>query len=173
MGIPNVGAQSAKLLANEFKDLDVLAKVTAEELSKLKDIGDTVANSIVEFFNNEQNVILIDRLKAAGVNTKKIQSNAELSLLLEDKVFVLTGTLEAMGRRETTELIEQLGGKVSSSVSKNIDYLLAGETTGSKFTKAQELGVKILNEQEFLELAKIKPETEALKPPPPQGMFDF
>jgi DNA ligase (NAD+) len=173
MGIPNVGAQSAKLLANEYKGLDVLAKVTAEELSKLKDIGDIVANSIVEFFNNEQNIVLINRLEAAGVNTKKIQSDSELSLLLENKVFVLTGTLKSMGRRETTELIEQLGGKVSSSVSKNIDYLLAGETTGSKFTKAQELGVTILSEQQFLDLAQINKTANPNPPQSSQGMFDF
>jgi len=173
LGIPNVGAQSAKLLANEFKELDVLASAIVEELSKLRDIGDIVANSIVDFFNDERNIVLIDRLKSAGVNTKKIQSDSDKASLLEDKVFVMTGSLKSMGRRETTELIEQLGGKVSSSVSKSTDYLIAGETTGSKFTKAQELGVKILNEQEFFEIVQIKSETKNLEPKSEQGMFDF
>jgi len=173
LGIPNVGAQSAKLLANEFKDLDVLASATAEELSKLKDIGDTVANSIVDFFNDDRNIILIDRLKSAGVNTKKIQSNSDKASLLENKTFVLTGSLKSMGRRETTELIEQLGGKVSSSVSNSTDYLIAGESTGSKFVKAQELGVKILNEQEFLEIAQLNSETKTPEPSSAQGKFYF
>ncbi len=173
LGIPNVGAQSAKLLANEFKDLDILASAKVEELSKLKDIGDTVANSIVDFFNDERNIVLIDRLKSAGVNTKKIQSNSDKASLLENKIFVLTGSLKSMSRRETTELIEQLGGKVASSVSKNSDYLVAGESAGSKLDKAREFGVKILNEQEFIEIAQVKSETEKTEPQSSQGMFNF
>jgi DNA ligase (NAD+) len=145
LGIPNVGAASAKLLASEFKTLDNLSSASVEELCSLKDIGKTVAQSIVRFFQNSANIEMIARLKEAGVNMHIIENSSGNATLFEGKTFVLTGTLKSMGRRETTEAIEALGGKVSSSVSQNTDYLVAGETTGSKFSKAQELDVKILN----------------------------
>ena len=112
-----------------------------------------MANSIVEFFTQEQTKDLIERLKEAGVNTKELQDE-NIDNRFEGKTFVLTGSLSEFTRKEAEELIEKYGGKTSGSVSKKTDYLLAGEEAGSKLTKARELGVTIISEEEFKELIK-------------------
>ena len=112
-----------------------------------------MANSIIEFFAQEQTKDLIERLKEAGVNTKELQDE-NIDNRFEGKTFVLTGSLSEFTRKEAEELIEKYGGKTSGSVSKKTDYLLAGEEAGSKLTKARELGITIISEEEFKELIK-------------------
>ena len=119
-----------------------------EELSEIKDIGEIMANSIENFFSQEQTKDLIAKLKQAEVNMSYIEKEGEDDRF-EGKTFVLTGSLENYTRGEAANLIEKYGGKTSSSVSKKTDYVLAGEDAGSKLTKAQNLGVTILTEQEF------------------------
>ena len=112
-----------------------------------------MANSIKEFFSQEQTKDLIIRLKQAGVNTERIKDENQDNRF-EGKVFVLTGSLDKYSREEASEIIEKFGGKTSSSVSKKTSYLLAGEDAGSKLTKAQSLGINIITEQEFIEMIK-------------------
>ena len=119
-----------------------------EELSEIKDIGEVMANSIREFFLQDQTIDLINKLKEAGVNTKSLQEESTDNRF-EGKTFVLTGSLEKYTRKEAEDIIEKFGGKTSGSVSKKTDYVLAGEDTGSKLTKAQSLGVTIISEEEF------------------------
>ena len=119
-----------------------------EELSNIEDIGPIMAKSIVDFFEEKQTKDLIEKLKQAGVNTERLEKE-EQNQKFEGLTFVLTGSLEKYTRQEATELIEKFGGKVSGSVSKKTDYLLAGEDAGSKLTKAQSLGIKIISEEEF------------------------
>lgn len=119
-----------------------------EELSEIKDIGEVMANSIREFFLQDQTIDLINKLKEAGVNTKSLQEESTDNRF-EGKTFVLTGSLEKYTRKEAEDIIEKFGGKTSGSVSKKTDYVLAGEDAGSKLTKAQSLGVTIISEEEF------------------------
>ena len=153
LGIRHVGTKAAKVLAKKYKTLDNLIDTDFETLSKINDIGPTMANSIIEFFNQEQTIDLINRLKNYGVN---MEDNQEESLdnRFEGQTFVITGILENYTRNETSDIIEKFGGKVSSSVSKKTNYLIAGEDGGSKLTKAQSLQIPILSEQEFLEMIK-------------------
>ena len=125
--------------------------VTSEELSMVEDIGPIASNSIREFFLQDQTIDLINRLKQAGVNMEYQQEEGEDDRF-SGKTFVLTGTLEKYTRGEAANIIEKFGGKTSSSVSKKTDYVLAGEEAGSKLTKAQNLGVKIISEEEFEEM---------------------
>lgn len=155
LGIRHVGIKASKLLAKKYKTIDNLIKATSEDLSQINDIGEIVANSIVEFFNQEQTIDLIEKLKKAGVNvTSKEEESSDNRF--EGKTFVLTGTLENYTRGEVSNLIEKYGGKTSSSVSKKTDYVLAGEEAGSKLTKAQALGVTIISETEFQEIIDAK-----------------
>lgn len=153
LGIRHVGAKASKILARKYRTIDNLMNATSEELSMINDIGPIVANSICEFFMQEQTQDLIEKLKSAGVNTnsKEEQIGDER---FGNKTFVLTGGLEKYTRQEATSIIEKFGGKVSSSVSKKTDYVLAGEDAGSKLKKAEELNVKIISETEFDELIK-------------------
>lgn len=123
-------------------------KASYEELSEINDIGEVMANSIREFFMQDQTIDLINKLKAAGVNTKSLQEE-NTDNRFERKTFVLTGSLEKYTRKEAEDIIEKFGGKTSSSVSKKTDYVLAGEDAGSKLMKAQSLGVTIISEDEF------------------------
>ena len=148
LGIRHVGTKASKILARKYKNMDDLRKAQLEELSEIKDIGPIVANSIQEFFNQEQTKDLITKLKNAGVNMVA-KEEEKIDNRFEGKTFVLTGTLEELTRGEATNLIEKFGGRTSSSVSKKTDYVLAGQEAGSKLTKAQELGVTILTEEEF------------------------
>ena len=148
LGINHIGAKASKILARKYKNIDNLSKASFEELSEIVDIGPIMAKSIVDFFEEEQTKDLIEKLKQAGVNTKSLEQE-EQDQRFEGLIFVLTGSLEKYTRQEATELIEKYGGKVSGSVSKKTNYLLAGEDAGSKLTKAQSLGVKIISEEEF------------------------
>ena len=153
LGIRHVGTKASKILAKKYQTIDKLSKASFDELSQINDIGPIVANSIREFFLEDQTIDLIQRLKKAGVNTKAIEQEI-LDNRFEGKTFVLTGTLENYTRGEATNIIEKYGGKTSGTVSKKTDYVLAGEETGSKLTKAQSLGVKVLTEEEFKEMIK-------------------
>ena len=148
LGIRHVGGKAAKTLARKYKTIDNLSNATFEELSEIKDIGEVMANSIREFFLQEQTIDLIQKLKEAGVNTTAIEEQG-IDNRFEGKIFVLTGSLEKYSRKEAEDIIEKFGGKTSSSVSKKTDYVLAGEEAGSKLAKAQNLGVTIISEEDF------------------------
>ena len=154
LGIRHVGSKASKLLARKYKNIDNLMHAELEDLSQINDIGPIVANSIVEFFRQEQTQDLIQKLKAGGVNTEA-KEEENIDNRFEGKTFVLTGTLENYTRGEVSNLIEKFGGKTASAVSKKTDYVLAGEEAGSKLTKAQNLGVTILTEAEFQEMATL------------------
>lgn len=153
LGIRHVGTKASKLLARKYKNIDNLMKAEFEDLSMINDIGPIVANSIREFFSQEQTHDLIEKLKEAGVNTVA-REEEKIDNRFEGKTFVLTGSLENYTRGEASNLIEKYGGKTSSTVSKKTDYVLAGEEAGSKLTKAQDLGVTILTEAEFKEMIR-------------------
>ena len=148
LGIRHVGGKVSKVLAKKYKTIDNLANASYDELSEINDIGEVMANSIREFFLQNQTIDLIKKLKDAGVNTKAIIEES-MDNRLEGKTFVLTGSLEKYTRKEAEDIIEKFGGKTSSTVSKKTDYVLAGEEAGSKLTKAQNLGVNIISEKEF------------------------
>ncbi len=147
LGIRHVGSKAAKMLAKKYKTMEELSKANFEELQSMNDIGEVMANSIVEFFSQEQTKDLLDKLKQAGVNMNSLEENTDEKL--EGKTFVITGSLEKFTRKEIEDLIEKHGGKASGTVSKKTDYLIAGENAGSKLKKAQELGIKIISEKEF------------------------
>ncbi len=151
-GIRHVGTKAAKILAKKYKNIDNLINATSEELALIDDIGPIVANSIREFFLQDQTIDLIDKLKEAGVNME--HEEEMIDNRFDGKIFVLTGSLENYTRKEAGDLIEKFGGKVSGSVSKKTDYLLAGEDAGSKLIKAQGLGITILTENEFSDMIK-------------------
>jgi DNA ligase (NAD+) len=147
LGIRHVGEHVAKILANTFQNLNEIQAAQAEDLEAIDGIGAVVAESVAGFFREEQNRRTIDRLLSAGVQIVSDSQPAGGSL--NGKVFVLTGTLEALSRNEAQKLIETAGGKVSSTVSRNTDYLLAGTSPGSKLQRARELGVKVIDEPEL------------------------
>ena len=153
LGIRHVGVKASKILARKYKTIEKLQEATFEELSLINDIGPTVANSIREFFLTDQTTDLIKRLKDAGVNTKSLEEES-VDNRFEGKTFVLTGSLEKYTRGEAANIIEKFGGKTSSTVSKKTDFVLAGEEAGSKLTKAQNLGIMIINEEQFDEMIK-------------------
>ncbi len=153
LGIRHIGTKSAKTLAKRFKSIDGLTNATLEELIITDDVGEITAKSIYEFFKQEQTIDLINKLKNANVNMN-LKENEKADNRFEGKTFVLTGTLEKYTRDEASKIIEDFGGKTSSSVSKKTDYVLAGEEAGSKLTKAESLGVKIISEQEFEKMIK-------------------
>lgn len=153
LGIRHIGTKSAKTIAKYFKTMQNLMQAEIEEIAELEDVGQIMAVSIYEFFKQAQTIDLINRLQDAGLNMKE-----EIEEVADERfkglTFVLTGSLENYTREQAGEIIEKLGGKVSSSVSKKTSYVLAGEEAGSKLTKAQELGVTILSETEFMEMVK-------------------
>lgn len=151
LGIRHVGVRSAWILASRFKSLDRLAKADIEELQGINEIGPVMAESIVNFFRTEENKNIIEKLKRSGVNMEE-KGFSRKSKDLEGKTFVITGSLENFSRNEIEELLRKLGGNVSSSVGKNTDYVVAGKDPGSKFEKARQLGVKIIDENEFKQL---------------------
>jgi DNA ligase (NAD+) len=152
--IRHVGERYAKILANHFRSIDRLAEASVEELDAIHEIGETVAVSVFNFFQNPRNQDLILRLKAAGVKMEfDGDSAASFNENFAGKTFVLTGKLENFTRDEAAKLIEDRGGRVSSSVSKKTDYVVAGEDAGSKLDKANALGVKVIDEGEFTRLA--------------------
>ena len=150
LGIRQVGSKAAKVLASTFGSLDALQNAALEDLTAVPDIGETTAQNILDYFASPQSQDLIERLREAGVNF--LSTNRITDTRFAGKTFVLTGALSLFTREEATEKIESLGGKAASSVSKKTTYVVAGENAGSKLKKANELGIPVLSEQEFLEL---------------------
>ncbi|MFV0388589.1 MAG: NAD-dependent DNA ligase LigA [Pyrinomonadaceae bacterium] len=151
--IRHVGERYSKILANHFRSIDSLANAQVEELDEIPEIGETVAKSVFDYFRSERNKGMINRLKEAGVEMKVNEADsASIDERFLGKIFVLTGKLENQTRGEAAKLIEERGGRVASSVSKNTDYVVAGEAAGSKLTKAESLGVTILDETQFGEM---------------------
>ena len=148
LGIRHVGVKASKILARKYKNIDNLMEANTEELAMINDIGPIVANSIREFFIQEQTIDLITKLKQEGVNTRNLEEEISDNRF-EGKTFVLTGSLEKYTRGEISDIIEKMGGKTSNSVSKKTDYVVAGEDAGSKLKKARDLGVTVLTEEEF------------------------
>ena len=153
LGIRHVGVKLAKTLCKTYNTMDKLINATYEELYMKEEIGKIIAKSITDFFKEEQTLDLINKLKEYGVNMEAIKEEGA-DERFAGLTFVLTGTLEKYSRDEAQEIIEKLGGKTSGSVSKKTSYVLAGESAGSKLTKAQELGIKIITENEFEEMIK-------------------
>ena len=151
-GINDVGLATSKSLAESFSSLEELINTEVEELLMIRDIGPIVANSILDFFKNIKNIENINRLIDMGVEV--IYPSDNDNQILSDKIFVITGTLKNMTRSEAKNFIENNGGKVTSAVSKNTNYLLAGENPGSKMKKAEDIGVSIINEDQMLDLIK-------------------
>ena len=149
LGIPNVGKATAKSLMNVFHNLRKLSEASMEELQQVQDVGEVSAVAIYQFFQEEHTKDMIQNLEELGLN---FVQKEEKSQGFDQVTFVITGTFQTMERKNIQEVIEQLGGKVASAVSKKTNYLIAGEQAGSKLSKAQELGVQILDETEFIEL---------------------
>jgi DNA ligase (NAD+) len=152
LGIRHVGERTAQILANEFDSIDDLMSATEQRLAAIFEIGPVVAASIAEWFREPRNAELIQRLKEAGVNTRRIEQRATEKRDLEGKQFVLTGKLAQLTRDEAKQMIERRGGRVTSSVTKKTDYLVVGEDPGSKLDRAKELGVEPLDESGLLKL---------------------
>jgi DNA ligase (NAD+) len=150
LGIRHVGNRVAYVLAIHFGSLDALAAATAEELSSVHEIGDVIAQSVFDFFHNPAGQKIISQLKAVGIDPKMEKPAADESLPLAGKTVVVTGTLPTLERKEAEDLIVKLGGKASGSVSKKTSFVVAGESAGSKLTKAKELGIEVLDEAAFL-----------------------
>ena len=153
LGIRHIGEKNAKTLAKALKSIDAIIAADYDTLVSLDDFGGIMADSIIAFFKEEQNLEFIDRLKKAGVNMQETEENEE-DARFSGMTFVLTGTLENYTRGEAQEIIEKFGGKASSSVSKKTTYVLAGKEAGSKLEKANKLGVRVISESEFEEMIK-------------------
>ena len=151
LGIPHVGAKTAKVLAAKFETLDNLMEQTEEELTKVPDIGGIIAKSLTSYFNDNHNRGIIEELKELGLNTKYLGQKVVENELFSGKSFVLTGTLTMYTRDEAKEKIESLGGKTVDSVSKKTSVVIVGDAPGSKYRKAQELGIEIWTEEQFKE----------------------
>ena len=152
-GIRHIGTKTAKILVKKFNKIDMFFDASVDDFMAVNEIGEIMAQSLVSFFANPQTADLIERLRNAGVNTEN-ESIENIDERFSGKTFVLTGTLSKFSRNEASELIEKFGGKTSSSVSKKTSYVLAGEEAGSKLTKAEELGVTVITEDEFLDMIK-------------------
>ncbi|WP_292010273.1 NAD-dependent DNA ligase LigA [Chryseobacterium sp.] len=154
IGIKHVGETVAKKLVKNFTTIEELKAATVEELCQVEDIGTKIADSIVEFFNNSENILMMERLKSYGVQLEKGESTNEvLSNVLDGKTFLFTGKLSLFTREQAEEMVEKHGGKNISAVSKNLSFLVVGEKAGSKLKKAQDIGtIEILDEQQFLDL---------------------
>lgn len=155
LGIPNVGKAAAKALMKHFKTMENLQEASVLELTAVNDIGEISAECIRSFFADEKNRGILERLRESNVNMTAAESET-IESVLSGKTVVVTGTLPTLGRKEAGALIEQYGGKVSGSVSKKTDYVLAGESAGSKLTKAKELGIPVISEEELRAMLKIE-----------------
>jgi DNA ligase (NAD+) len=149
LGIRHIGQRASEVLAGVYRDMDSLSKASIAELVEIEEIGEVLAMSVREFFENPQAVQTIDDLKKEGLNMTEPLNQQASSGTLANKVFVLTGQLPTMTRQEASDLIKAHGGRVSSSVSKNTDFVLAGADGGSKLDKAKNLGVQIIQEQDL------------------------
>lgn len=152
LGIRNIGQASAKLLCERFGDLENIVKADADEIAQIDGFGEIMAQSVVKELSDPHMIELIKKLEESGLNTK--YQKTQIDNRFEGKTFVLTGTLPTLKRSEAKALVEKYGGKASGSVSKKTSYVLAGEEAGSKLTKAQELGIEIITEEQFLEMIK-------------------
>ena len=150
LGIKHVGKKTAKILSEYYKNIESLVNSNTEELSSIPDIGEIIAKSIIDYFNTEKNINLINNLKENNINMDYISKEKNINELFLDKTFVLTGTLEKLTRNDAKDLIESLGGKNTSSVSKKTDVVIVGTSPGSKYNTAVELGITIWNEDEFI-----------------------
>ena len=151
LGIPHVGAKTAKVLAQKFENLDNMIQSSEEELTKIPDIGGIIAKSIVDYFSDDHNRAIVEELKDLGLNMTYLGKKVESNDIFANKTFVLTGSLTIFTRDEASEKIELLGGKTSGSVSKKTSVVIVGENPGSKYEKAKELGIEIWTEKEFEE----------------------
>ena len=152
LGIRNVGSKTAKILARNYKSLDNLMNASIEELTNIPDIGSIIAQSIIDYFSSEENIKIINKLRELGINMNYINnSNLEEKDEFKGKTFVLTGTLVSITRDRASEIIENLGGKVSSSVSSKTSVVIVGDNPGSKFDKARSLNIPIWQEEEFID----------------------
>lgn len=155
LGIREVGEATALNLANHFKTLDALKAADIEQLQQVPDVGEVVANRIFVFWREAHNVAVVEDLIAQGVHWETVEVKEASENLFKDKTVVLTGTLTQMGRNEAKSLLQQLGAKVSGSVSSKTDFVIAGDAAGSKLAKAQELNIPVLTEEEFLEQVNV------------------
>jgi len=152
LGIREVGEATAQSLVNAFGELDAIIKASAESLEEIQDIGKIVAHHIRAFFDENHNLEIIDKLLKAGVRPIESAPVNKDELPLNGRTYVVTGTLEAMGRSEAKEKLQQLGARVAGSVSAKTDCVIAGPGAGSKLTKAEELGIEIIDEAAFMSL---------------------
>lgn len=158
LGIREVGEKAAKSLAVHLRDIEKFFESDEEELTGVEDIGEITAHNVIEYFKNPETRVIVDELKSFGVLTVLEKTESELPDMFSGMTFVLTGTLASLKRSEAESMIESRGGKTSSSVSKKTNYLLAGTDPGSKYTKAQTLGIKIIDEAEFMRMIGLKQE---------------
>jgi len=164
LGIKFVGLKGAKLLAKSYNNLDEIMSARAEDLIKIDEFGTIMSDSVEKFFQEEKNKETIERLRAVGLNFDNIeQEPSGKPMIFEGMKIVLTGTLPSMKRNDAKKIIENLGGRATSSVSKSTDFVLAGEEAGSKLDKANSLGVKVIDEGEFLSLLDLKTKEEVLE----------
>lgn len=154
IGIRHVGDRTARILAKHFKSIDNIIAASMEDIESIHEVGPRIAESVFDFFRTKSNMHMVDKLRKAGLQFEAEQSVTAGSNKLEGLTFVVTGTLEKYKREEVEELIESLGGKAASSVSKKTSYVLAGAEAGSKLKKAEQLGVKVIDEAEFDKLIK-------------------
>jgi len=155
MGIKHIGERTAKLIANHFGSVEKLSSATEEDIDDIHEIGPAIAQSVIRFFEDKRSKTLLIKLKKAGLKFETgINQVSEISDIFKNKIFVLTGTLERFTRSEASELIEKLGGRVTSSVSKKTDFVIAGSESGSKLDKAKKLKIKILTEVEFISMTE-------------------
>jgi DNA ligase (NAD+) len=152
LGIRFVGEQTAAILARDFGSIDAIEAASEDELRTSEGIGPEVAASVRLFFEQSANREMIERLRASGVVMERAAAEEIKGTVIAGKTFVLTGTLPTLTREEATEMIEARGGKVTGSVSRKTDYVVAGDAAGSKLVKAQELGIEIVDEAAFREL---------------------
>ena len=152
IGIRHIGKKTAKILAKHYKNIDNIIATDEETLTNIRDIGGIIAKSVVEYFSDEKNLIMIDELKKLGINMEYLGEEEKTDTPFSGKTFVLTGALSSMSRDEAKEIIESLGGNCSGSVSKKTDVVIAGEAAGSKYNKAVELGIEIWDEEKFKEI---------------------
>lgn len=154
LGIKNVGSKTAKVLSKRFGSLDKLMDASYEELVNIDDIGEVIANSIISYFADSENINIINRLKGYGINMQYLGDTLVEDDRFSGKTFVLTGTLSLITRGDASKIIENKGGKVTNSVTKKTDYLVVGDSPGSKYDKAINLGIDIIDEEIFMELIK-------------------
>jgi DNA ligase (NAD+) len=150
LGVKEIGEKTAKILSQRYGDMENIKNASFEELQTIPDIGPVAAQALISYFSNQTNLAMIDDLVSLGINMHYLGKRVRNDSFFSGKKIVLTGTLTALGRKEATDLLENLGAKVSGAVSKATDLVIYGESAGSKLTKAQELGISTMDEIAFL-----------------------